>query len=770
MKFRPHQPRIRLLASVFGLVAPGCAVLAPSAGASPDIGESSSTWSLVGSANAVGRIGSLEAVSCMSAADCVAVGNYTNSAGDEAALAIEWSGKAWSTKNIAIPPSASASSLDSVACVSTSCTAVGGYTKTPGDRVPLTERWNGSKWSIASVSGLPGATLTAVSCASISACEATGNYTNPSTGLETPVAAGWNGSRWASQTVPNPAPMSGSDLVAISCTKDDACTAVGGYALESGHSMLAEVWNGSKWSRQAMSSPDQASLSGVSCVSPMSCVAVGYNSNTPASEVWNGSHWTLVLISEPVEGVLSGVACRSATTCVAVGYYGKTERLTVSETWNGKTWSVRSKGSRPGSLLAGVSCVSTADCRAVGVLDKNLTLAQSWNGVTWSTEATPTPSGAAHSYLAAVSCTSAPVCAANTGRQAVGYSYLGTTSTRVVLAEGWNGTKWVTEPTEEPSGATSSALSGVSCSSATSCTAVGQYTTPTDVVRTLAEVWNGSKWTVQATPNPPGATYSILSGVSCASAQQCVAVGYYMEPHSSDVALAEARDASSWSVESVPPSPDPNAQAYWLTSVSCTSSEVCMGVGAYYSSDAGELGAVPLAEQWTGGVWNVVSPTYSVKVPTGPLSAVSCSGADSCIAVGFTYNGNYSALAETWNGSKWTVDKTAATGAQAAVLTGVWCTSKTRCVAVGDDSFVKTNLTLTEAYNDSSWSLQPSPNPKDATDSSLAGVVCTAAPECTAVGQARQSSGSVTLIERYSQNTGRDGARHAYSSKALFAR
>ncbi len=44
----------------------------------------------------------------------------------------------------------------------------------------------------------------------------------------------------------------------------------------------------------------------------------------------------------------------------------------------------------------------------------------------------------------------------------------------------------------------------------------------------LAEGWDGTKWAVQTTPNPTGASGdSDLSGISCASATACMAVGAY---------------------------------------------------------------------------------------------------------------------------------------------------------------------------------------------------------------------------------------------------
>jgi hypothetical protein len=48
----------------------------------------------------------------------------------------------------------------------------------------------------------------------------------------------------------------------------------------------------------------------------------------------------------------------------------------------------------------------------------------------------------------------------------------------------------------------------------------------TGVQVTLAEVWDGSRWAIQPTPNPVGAGASVLLGVSCTSPGACTAVGY----------------------------------------------------------------------------------------------------------------------------------------------------------------------------------------------------------------------------------------------------
>jgi hypothetical protein len=94
-------------------------------------------------------------------------------------------------------------------------------------------------------------------------------------------------------------------------------------------------------------------------------------------------------------------------------------------------------------------------------------------------------------------------------------------------------------------------LSGVSCSGAAACEAVGFYTNSSGVNVTLAEVWNGTKWAVREPPNPSGSTLDLLNGVSCASAAACEAVGYYASS-GVDKTLAEVWNGTKWAVQATP--------------------------------------------------------------------------------------------------------------------------------------------------------------------------------------------------------------------------
>jgi hypothetical protein len=113
---------------------------------------------------------------------------------------------------------------------------------------------------------------------------------------------------------------------------------------------------------------------------------------------------------------------------------------------------------------------------------------------TATVQATPDPN--AISNLEAVSCSSPAACTA------VGYASDSDGLSRLLVAARWDGTTWTTQVMPVPKHEVDSVIvRGVSCSSATSCMAVGEYTspdssTPGDTELTLAEQWDGTSWTI----------------------------------------------------------------------------------------------------------------------------------------------------------------------------------------------------------------------------------------------------------------------------------
>jgi hypothetical protein len=273
------------------------------------------------------------------------------------------------------------------------------------------------------------------------------------------------------------------------------------------------------------------------------------------------------------------------------------------------------------------------------------TLAARWDGRAWSIEATPIPAAAVLGRLAGVSCASATACIA------VGY-YQDRDRARFPLAERWDGRTWSIQQIPPVAGS-SGQLTGVSCTSATACIAVGNSGSP------LTERWDGTAWTLQAT----AAGVAGLSGVSCTSAAACTAVG-----NSESGPVAERWDGTMWTLQ---PMPDGIGSP---SSVSCASARACTAVG---SSDS--------AFSWNGTTWSR-QPTAPA---TGSLSSVSCATASACTAVGdqdVTRRGadRLKMLVEHWNGRHWAIQRPPSPrGTQSSSLQGVSCASARACIAGG---------------------------------------------------------------------------------------
>ena len=101
-----------------------------------------------------------------------------------------------------------------------------------------------------------------------------------------------------------------------------------------------------------------------------------------------------------------------------------------------------------------------------------MTLAERWNGTAWTIQSTPNPTGAQQQPP------DGDLVHVRDGVHRGRVLRATATPDRVTLAERWNGTSWTIQPTPSPPGAHSSDLTGISCTSATACTAVGNYTTP----------------------------------------------------------------------------------------------------------------------------------------------------------------------------------------------------------------------------------------------------------------------------------------------------
>jgi hypothetical protein len=96
-------------------------------------------WRIVsGPTPSGGTADNLNGVTCAGARDCWAVGSYTDSIGNSPTLAEQGTGAGWSIASSPDPPQSTGSALQAVACVNASdCWAVGSSTGTSGNTQTL---------------------------------------------------------------------------------------------------------------------------------------------------------------------------------------------------------------------------------------------------------------------------------------------------------------------------------------------------------------------------------------------------------------------------------------------------------------------------------------------------------------------------------------------------------------------------------------------------------------------------------------------------------
>ncbi len=217
--------------------------------------------------------------------------------------------------------------------------------------------------------------------------------------------------------------------------------------------------------------PPRKALVSVSCVSAAYCLAVGMAGATGRAlvERWGGAKWTASKVPLPSgahSSPLSGVSCPSANACLVVGTYTKSATggaIPFADRWNGKKWLVTAlpvpKGASDVSISA-VACVTATRCVLVGDYSPEAALSRLPKSGMAVRGRSPRQ---AAQHCGEWTCTSAnPVPRGRRQRKSV-----------LPVIESWNGVKWTAAKAPHPAKAASGVLFGVSCLSATACTAVG---------------------------------------------------------------------------------------------------------------------------------------------------------------------------------------------------------------------------------------------------------------------------------------------------------
>jgi len=288
-------------------------------------------------------------------------------------------------------------------------------------------------------------------------------------------------------------------------------------------------WNGTSWNvvsttgLPAVRDP-AVSASGADDAWVVGSVGTGgYSRRTGTAIHWDGTAWTVQAPVLPLRSELRGVAALSASNVWAVG---KTGIESLVEHWNGNEWvqvAVPSPNVGTSNGLVAVSARSASDIWAVGTYDApgsgNQTFSLHYDGTAWSLvpmPAAPQTPTFPHYVLNAV------VALAAGDVWAVGQITEGAPSG--TLVEHWNGTSW--SVVASPTPGLFPTLRSVAARSATDVWAVGDIATneQTPQYRTFTLHWDGTAWTRVA--SPPANAYSELYAVAARPGQSHVwAVG-----------------------------------------------------------------------------------------------------------------------------------------------------------------------------------------------------------------------------------------------------
>jgi hypothetical protein len=376
-----------------------------------------SAWHLVSSPSGE----TLAAVACPAAGDCWAVGSTLPGSGSTPSrVGIEHDdGSGWTVATGATPDGGV---LDALTCVGAGdCWAVGEISGA-GSSQPLIEQYAGQTWKRVTVPtvGPTGqgyfAGLGGVACVTADDCWAVGSNTGVA---QQPLVLHYDGMAWSVVAGPAITGAAGGRLSGVACVGADDCWAVGA----AGDAPLVERWAGSQWAvtlTPSLGGHVDTWLAGLTCLGPEDCWTAGHSGAgdtlQPFIGHYDGRAWTHVAtphIAAAGGAQLDAVACASADDCWAVGAYpgagsllpeivpmspggspaggsapasaapasaapasvppvsavARAATMPLIEHYAGGTWTVvRPPSGMPSAELIGVSCDAQGGCRAVGTI------------------------------------------------------------------------------------------------------------------------------------------------------------------------------------------------------------------------------------------------------------------------------------------------------------------------------------------------------------------------------------------------------------------
>jgi hypothetical protein len=363
------------------------------------------------------------------------------------------------------------------------------------------------------------------------------------------------------QVVPSPNYTSTSNVlrsVAVSAPND--AWAVGSHNSSTYIKPLIEHWDGAIWSLTPNNVSDGV-LYGVAAISSDDAWAVGNQGGSSLAMHWDGDGWTVVStpnVSTTVE-ILFDVAAVSSNDVWAVGRIGNDmPGATLLLHWDGTSWASVQTASPTATTvpqnfpttLYGVDALPSGDVWAVGIREAithtSVSLVMHYAGGQWTQSPVPVDIG----DLSGVEVISPD------DVWAVGTDWDSSSGGIVGRTIHWDGQTWSVVP--NPPGILGCNLFGVAAESSDRVWAVGHCLTGTDPAQslTLVMLWDGTQWSIVASPNINGAQYNRLNSVAVAQPGDIMAVGQHGSVGSYSTLVERYYDPSCAPTSTpVPPSP-----------------------------------------------------------------------------------------------------------------------------------------------------------------------------------------------------------------------
>ena len=435
-------------------------------------------------------------------------------------------------------------------------------------------------------------------------------------------------------------------ISAISCGAAGDCSAGGSYTEASGHpnAYLADENQGA-WQQAvvvpglaALNQGGSASLGALSCATADGCAAGGsYTDAGGHVEGFvvsrSGSSWGQAAqipgLSQLNKGGAAGVgslSCVSAGDCTAAGgYTNQTDHQQVfvvaeqNGSWGqaGQIPGLSQLDAGNGAGLGALSCGAAGNCSAGGYYTNGAGSRQGFvaseTGGVWHKAVEVPGLGMLNKYgmaeVTSVSCPAAGDCAA--GGFYAGGCDCGSNPPAVPFVVSETGGTWgrAREIPGDPNVGDYGETTSVSCASAGDCTAGGFYSDGSQAgccTQVFVDTEAGGRW--GSTREVPGSGAlgagdgDSLAQVSCAANGVCAAGGYYTGVSGDvDDAWVDSGSGGNWATaEEVPGTAALNRQNAFLNVVSCTGNGMC-GAGGTYTDGAGHTQVFVVSGKRSGG-------------------------------------------------------------------------------------------------------------------------------------------------------------------------